>query len=378
MNDPETRAAGPLEGNRYLPGAAFKPDIAPARSMVSYREAMPRQDPEQDEKRGLNRIWSGRMTSPFEHRKKHAMQPCSRMTVLLLSLGPWVFGGLLFGQELEPRAYASAPVGLHVLSATYSISDGSVVMDPTLPVEDVTATVSGTALGYFRGIDFFGRYGNVSFLVPYAWGSLEGLLDKEFTRITRSGLADPRFRLTFNLVGAPALKPREFAGYQQKTNLGLGFTVSAPLGQYDANKLINLGANRWAFKPELGLSHRQEKWLLELAGGAWLFSANNDYLGGLKRTQDPVLSLQGHVIYSLPGQTWLGFNANFFKGGKTFVDDAETTTPTLRNSRLGVTYSFPVHRRHSFKLSYEDGVLTSLGSDFSKFSVTYRFIWLGL
>ena len=215
----------------------------------------------------------------------------------------WVFSALLvlvggccvFGQELEPRAYASIPVGLKALIGVYSISDGSVVFDPTLPIEDVTATVNGTAVGYFQSIDFFGRSGNINFFMPYAWGPMQGLVDKEFTRITRSGLGDPRFRLTFNLIGAPALKPREFAGYKQKTNLGLGFAVVAPLGQYDPNKLINLGANRWAFKPELGLSHRRDRWLLELAGGAWFFSANDQFFGSSKREQDAVSVSYTHL-----------------------------------------------------------------------------------
>jgi len=284
----------------------------------------------------------------------------------------------LMGQELEPRAYASAPVGFHVLLGVYSRSDGSVLMDPTLPLEDVTAGINGTALGYFRSFDFFGRFANIGLTVPYAWGSMQGLLEGEFARITRSGLADPRLRFAFNLVGAPALEPAEFAGYRQKTNLGLSFSLAAPLGQYDANKLINLGTNRWAFKPELGLSHLTGRWLLEAAGGVWLLGTNDRFLGTLRREQSPVLSLQGHVTYNLPRGMWGGFDANFFRGGGTRIDGEKSTSPTLRNSRLGVTFSLPVHRRHSFKISYDNGVITRLGSDFSRLSVGYQFVWLGL
>jgi hypothetical protein len=282
------------------------------------------------------------------------------------------------GQELEPRAYASAPVGVHAVLGVYSRSEGSVLLDPTLPVEDVTATINGTALGYFQSFGFIGRFANIGLSVPYAWGSMQGLVEGEFTRITRSGLGDPRLRFAFNLTGAPALKPADFAKYRQTTNLGLGLSLSAPFGQYDPNKLINLGTNRWAFKPELGLSHLRGRWLVEAAAGVWFFGANNRFLGESRREQDPVLSLQGHVIYNLPKRMWLGFNANFFTGGATKTDGVESSSPALRNSRFGATFSIPIYRRHSFKVSYDDGVLTRLGGDFSRLSVGYQFVWLGL
>jgi hypothetical protein len=207
---------------------------------------------------------------------------------------------------------------------------------------------------------------------------MQGLVEGDFTRITRSGLGDPRLRFAFNLTGAPALKPAEFVGYRQKTNLGLGFSFAAPLGQYDPDKLINLGTNRWAFKTELGLSHLKGNWLLEAAGGVWFLGANNQFLGESKREQDPVLSLQGHVIYNLPKRMWVGFNANFFTGGGTSTDGEKSNTPSLRNSRFGVTFSIPIYRRHSFKVSYDNGVLTRLGGDFSRLSIGYQFVWLGL
>jgi hypothetical protein len=242
----------------------------------------------------------------------------------------------------------------------------------------VTAKISGVGVGYFQSLDLFGHYGNITLSIPYAWGPIRGLVDKEPTRITRSGLGDPRLRLTVNLAGAPALSPREFAGYQQKTNLGLGFVLSAPLGQYDLDKLLNLGANRWAFKPELGVSHRRGPWLIEGAGGVWLFGANNRFMGTSKREQDPVVALQGHVIYHFPKRIWLALNGNFFTGGGARVDGVRSSAPVLRNSRLGATLSIPLHRRHSLQISFHDGVVTRLGTDFQRLAVSYQFVWLGL
>ena len=305
------------------------------------------------------------------------MQPGRARAGLAAVSAVWMLTGLAGAQELEPRAYASSPTGMSAFLWVYGRSSVVVVFDPTLPVEDVTATINSTGLGYFRSMNLFGRMSNFSIFVPYIWGSIQGLLEGEFARITRSGLTDPRFRFTINLAGAPALRPREFVSYRQKTNLGVGFNLTAPLGQYDRAKLINPGNNRWAFKPEFGLSHARGRWLLELAGGVWLFGTNNDFLSGSVRKQDPIASVQGHVIYQLPRRMWVSFNANFFKGGQTEVDGVEKVL-VLNNSRFGAAFSIPLHRRHSIKLSYSDGVLARAGTDFSTFGVAYQFVWLGL
>lgn len=278
-------------------------------------------------------------------------------------------------QELEPRAYASSPVGLTAVVGIYGNTSGSVLMDPTLPVEDVTASVKSVSLGYFKSFGFFGRSANLSVGIPYVWGDMKGLLAGEFTRITRSGLGDMRLRLAANLVGAPAMKPAEFARYRQTTNLGLSVTVAAPIGQYDSAKLINIGANRWALKPEIGLSHARGKWLMEVAGGVWFFSENSSFLGQSYRKQDPLLSIQGHVIYNLSRRMWLAFNANFYQGGASSTNGGPTGE-SFQNSRLGLTYSLEVARGHSLKFGFSDGAMTRLGGDFRSVTVGYQYVFL--
>jgi len=83
----------------------------------------------------------------------------SRLIRLLMVL--LIFCSTLLGQELEPRAYASAPVGLHAVLGVDSRSEGSVVMDPTLRFEDVPAGVHGRVLGYLQSFGLFGRFANL-------------------------------------------------------------------------------------------------------------------------------------------------------------------------------------------------------------------------
>ena len=86
------------------------------------------------------------------------------------------------------------------------------------------------------------------------------------------GFADPLFRLSVNFYGAPALTLPEFKSYEQDLIVGASLQVSVPAGQYDSTKLVNIGTNRWSFKPEIGASKALGPWTLELKAGATLFT----------------------------------------------------------------------------------------------------------
>ena len=199
-----------------------------------------------------------------------------------------VVSSAAFAQELEPRLYRNAPVGLNALLVSYGLSRGNILVDTSLPIEDARADVNFVGLVYVRTLDLFDRSGKLEVLLPYSWGEFEGRIDGELRRRSPAGLADPRFRLAVNLVGSPALRGRDFVQYRQRTIVGASLQVVAPLGQYDRTKLVNLGSNRWSFRPEVGLSRAVGSWTFELAGSAWLFTDNDDFFGGAVLDQDPI------------------------------------------------------------------------------------------
>jgi hypothetical protein len=163
------------------------------------------------------------------------------------------------------------PTGGNIVMLSYGRSAGEVRFDPSLPVEDVHAVIHTSLLPYGHSFGLFGRSANAVVALRHAWGDMDGLLAGEYQRVTRSGLADLRGQLTLNLLGGPALPPREFVSHRPTTILGVSLAVAAPTGQYDRAKLINLGSNRWSFKPELGFSRTKGRWYLELYGGVWIF-----------------------------------------------------------------------------------------------------------
>ncbi len=299
---------------------------------------------------------------------------------LLRSTGAVLVVGTMWGaqphaQELEPRAYSVSPSGVNFLVVSLGRSIGDVAFDPSLPFEDVTATVNTLGIGYLRSLNVLGRSASVTVSLPVLNGTLEGIAFGEPAKGTRRGQGDPRFRFAINLVGAPAMDLQEFASYEQDTTLGLSLVVVSPGGQYDASRLVNLGSNRWAFKPELGLSKRIGRWYIDLYGGVWLFTANDDFVGRV-REQSLIGATQFHLSYTFRPRLWLAFDANFYSGGRTVIEGVKNFD-LQRNSRVGATLSMPLDRRQSLKFSFGTGAYTTIGADFHAFAAGYQVLWGG-
>jgi hypothetical protein len=286
-----------------------------------------------------------------------------------------VFGGAVWAQELDPRAYQPGPVGVNALTLAYTHSAGDILFEPSFPAKDVEASLHFGGAGFYRSLNFFGRFANITVAVPYAAGHLSGTVEGIPAEIYRSGLGDIRTRFAVNLKGTPALSLPEFIKHRSRTNIGVSFIVSAPTGQYNPRKVINIGQNRWAFKPEVGLSKIYRKWQMDAYGGVWFFSENNNFLGGSQQ-QNPIGSFQFHLTYNLRPGFWLGLNTNFYTGGRTIVNGIPGTI-RQNNSRIGSTVAVPVAKGQFLKFAVSRGVITTRGGNFNSFGVSYNYLWGG-
>jgi len=281
----------------------------------------------------------------------------------------------LSAQQLEPRAYSPSPVGTSFLGLGYATSHGGVLLDPSLPAENVRARLNIVAPYYGHTFGLFGRLASVTVVTPYAWGNMSGDVMDVSQRITRSGFADPQLRFAVNLLGGPALTVREFRAHTPETSLGFSLTVACPYGEYFPSKLINIGTNRWAFKPELGLSHPLGRWAFEVYAGVWLFTENADFYGGQVRTQRPLASYQAHVVYSFKPRLWAALNFTYYNGGRSTVGGLEKQD-WLNNTRGGFTLAIPVTPAQSFKVTWANGVSVRSGTNFQSIGVAWQWMWL--
>ncbi len=279
-------------------------------------------------------------------------------------------------QELEPKAYSAVPIGGNFLVTAGSWSKGGVLFDPTLPVKDVDATVGSMVVGVGHSFGLFNRLTRVQATFPFAFADFSGTLRGEQTTRSRTGFADSRYEISMNVWGTRALLPRAFAAAPRRTTVGWRLAAVAPTGQYDGTRVLNIGANRWAFRPEVGVSWPHGHWDMDGYIGTWLFTKNADFApGGLLRTQDNVLTVQGHLVYTFQSRMWVTLDGTYYRGGAATVEDGAPGT-SLSNSRIGSTLSVPFGSRYSAKFSYSSGLAVQTGTNFKTVTAVWQVLWL--
>jgi hypothetical protein len=276
-------------------------------------------------------------------------------------------------QDLDPRAYASLPIGVTLFVAGFSYSSGAVVTDATSPIQDFKATVATPSLAGGHTFSLFGQTAQAVIALPYSWAHASALVKGQDTSTSRTGFADMRLRVSMLLIGAPALTIEEFAKAPRQTIVGTSLTIIPPTGQYFPEKLINLGTNRWAFKPEIAVSQPlDDHWLLDVYAGAWFFTTNNSYYPGtVVRTQDPLLAFQAHISYNVQPMMWAAFDMTFYAGGLSYANGASMGN-RQENMRIGGTLVLPVGNRHSVKLAGSTGAIVRFGASFTTVAIAWQ------
>jgi hypothetical protein len=278
-------------------------------------------------------------------------------------------------QDIEPRAYSNAPIGVNFLIAGYAYTRGGLSFD-SLPITDANIKTSNAVIAYARVLDLWGMSGKFDVAVPYTW--LSGTADYQGQPVQRvvSGFANPAFRLSINLYGAPALSLKEFADWKQDLIIGVSFRVVAPWSQYDDARLVNIGTNRWSFKPEVGISKAIGPWTLEGTAAVTIYTDNTDFYGGNTLSQDPLYSLQGHVIYAFRSGVWASVDATYFAGGRTTLNGVLNNN-LQQNWRIGATLALPVDRENSIKFYASNGVSARTGNSYELLGVAWQYRWGG-
>jgi hypothetical protein len=149
----------------------------------------------------------------------------------------------------------------------------------------------------------------------------------------------------------------------------------APTGNYESDQLINVGANRWAVKAELGfIAPLNSNWLFEAAIGSWFFQDNDNFFGGLTREQNPIAAIQAHLIRTFHSGWWLSLDGNIYKGGRSTVE-GQKLNDLQRDSKLGLTLHYNFTRRDVAKLGYSLGSVIDSEEDFDVVVLTYSRIF---
>lgn len=276
-------------------------------------------------------------------------------------------------QDLDPRAYSRVPINGTVVVTGFAYSTGAVVTDPSIAINDLKASTQVPSIAVLRSFGFLRKTSQLLVALPYAWGQASASINGQPESVNRSGFSDLRLRWSVLFKGAPALTIQEFAKAPHKTIFGASINVIVPTGQYFDEKLINIGTNRWAFRPELAISHPfSKKWMIDFYSGLWFFTKNNSfYPGTVVKTQSPMGAFQAHLSYNVNLRAWVAFDLTYYAGGSSQVngipkDDRQS------NSRVGATLVLPTGKASAIKFAGSTGAIVRSGANFTTFSVGWQ------
>jgi outer membrane putative beta-barrel porin/alpha-amylase len=299
---------------------------------------------------------------------------------LLRTILPILFLTLIstvtFAQDLEPRLLSAIPTGGNFLVASYSHSSGNILIDNTLPIEDLNANLNNLVVAYARSFKLFNRLAKFDAVIPYSFATFSGVVSNIDSTTSRAGFGDPLFRLSVVLIGS---KPYSVADYAQhiprKFNLGVSFRLRPPFGQYMTDKLLNLGANRWAFKTAIAGSYTfNKRFIIEGHLIGWFFTSNNEFFNGNTLSQKPVLAAQVHFSYIFKPGLWAAVSVGRSFLGTTSLNGTERDDEQ-NNARFGFVFAYRIKKQHALKFAFTSGVSTRYGADFNTLLVAYQFMW---
>jgi|LGVF01.2.fsa_nt_gb hypothetical protein len=258
-------------------------------------------------------------------------------------------------EELEPRRWAHLPIDTNFVATGYAYTETDIGFDPVLKLENVQMEMDTWIAKYIRSFALLEKTARIDILQAYQEGRWSGLLDGTPKTVKRSGWSDTFLRFAINLYGAPPLQGKEYAKYRETTKIetiiGAGLSVQLPTGDYMDDKLINLGSNRFTFRPQVGAVHTRGKWSLETTGVVAFYTDNNDFFNGNKLEQDPLYSFNGHLIYSFRPGLWASTSVGYDYGGRSSVDGTKKND-RKQNLAWALSFGFLVNRHLGVKVAY--------------------------
>jgi len=282
---------------------------------------------------------------------------------------------LASAQFNDPHAYDNAPIDINQIELAYAYAHSNASIDTSLVITGASFALNQGSIDYTR---YFGVANHLAWVkagVPLAGlsGSVAG------THISGSvvGDGDSAYEVAMLLKGGPALTVAEFEDFKLTTTLGLSLTVTAPTGLYRPNKILNLGADRWAFRPEIALScpfGQEQRWQLDIYGNADFYTDNTSYHGHEILGQQPLPGVEGHISYSFNESVWLSLDTRYSARGVTSLNGVGQNN-SQQNFILGNELNVSLNRQNSLIFEFARAVVHNNGPTSTGFAVKYDYSW---
>jgi hypothetical protein len=257
--------------------------------------------------------------------------------------------------DLELRRWGHLPLDRHFVGLGYAQVDSDIALDPALELENVEMNLDVLAAKYIYSFESFGKSSRIDITQTFQDGQWDGLLQGAPAETSRQGLGDTLVRYSINLYGAPALKSDEYVAYRRSRNsetiIGAGLVVRLPTGEYQEDRLINLGQNRFVLRPQIGIQHSRGPWTFEFNTDIAFFDTNDDFFGGNRLEQEPLYIFIASAAYNFRPGFWAGAGIAYDYGGESEVN-GDNKDNRQQNEAWGANISYPLSRRVGVSLLY--------------------------
>jgi hypothetical protein len=278
-------------------------------------------------------------------------------------------------QFTDPRTYQNTPVGINQLELAYTYVHSNTSIDTSLIISGAKFNLNQGLVDYTRYFAFLRRTSWVEASVPIA--NLSGSISGTVITGSTTGAGDSGYTAAILLKGGPALSPEQFANVETTTSIGLSLSTTAPTGQYDPNKLLNLASDRWSFKPELAISKPfgpEQRWVFDAYANSYHYTDNTSYRGAEVLRQRALLGLEGHISYTFNNTIWASLDTRYSFRGDTTVGGVKQDNPQ-RNFILGSELVVSPNSRNSFTFEFAKAAVHKNGPSLTGFAARYDFIW---
>jgi hypothetical protein len=298
-----------------------------------------------------------------------------RLLFLFLALAVLRFPNQVHAQFTDPRTYDNTPVGVNQLELDYDYVRSNASIDTSLIVAGAKFNLNQGTLNYSRDFSFFHRLAWVEASVPLA--GLDGSVTGTNIQGSATGVGDSSYEFAMLLKGGPALGVAQFGSYKPTTTLGMSLLITAPTGLYHAEKILNLGSDRWSFKPEIAVScpfGPAQNWEFDVYANAYFYTENTSYHGVEILRQQPLAGLEGHLSYSFTSNFWASLDTRSSFRGVTSVNEVGQHN-AQQNFILGSEVSVSLNSQNSLVFEFAKALVHQNGPSATGLAVKYTYSW---
>ena len=195
-----------------------------------------------------------------------------------------------------------------------------------------------------------------------------------------SGYADPNVQLDVNLAGTPPLRSTvDLLNYEPTWTIDAAVMLGVPIGEYDEDKLVNMGLNRWygrlalPVKYHFGVFSPGYMSSFEITPSVWIFTENDDFLGQ-DLENDPLWQLEAHLTQDFTPTFFGSLDLLYRSGFQSEIDGVEVGDDVYIGD-FGFTLNFQSTDNLTIRTSYSSNVFGDNDIDNSVLRIQFVYAW---